>query len=193
MKCSLVLWAFLAFANPAHARPLALVFSVEPIALSAQLRHAGWDVRLVEMPCGADLDCWSRGAHKPGMLRDLPARVAKLARGRERVALIGVSRGGYLALRLAGTPGVTEVVALSPVTDLMRLTEFRGVKLSPEYRLAPAHGRVFIAIGNEDERVGTDAAMAYAVHLVGGDFTLHVLPTKGHVVVGQVEALAWLR
>jgi pimeloyl-ACP methyl ester carboxylesterase len=67
------------------------------------------------------------------VITDLQARNVAT---RGRVIAVGVSRGGYLAFRLAiSDPRVTDVIALAPVTDLQRLREFAAVKVDEANRL----------------------------------------------------------
>lgn len=89
----------------------------------------------------------------------------------ERVVACGTSRGGYAALQLAAAePRVKCVAAFAPVTDLRRLREFSGTEQSALVeRLSLIHqadklaGRpVWIIIGDQDMRVGTDDAIAFA-------------------------------
>ncbi len=87
-----------------------------------------------------------------------------------RIVVAGVSRGGYAALRLAAEDArVAAVAAFSPVTDWRVLAEFAPLAERPETaaldlaRLAPrlAGRRVFVAIGNRDARVGTEACVRF--------------------------------
>lgn len=86
-----------------------------------------------------------------------------------QVAACGTSRGGFLALQFAAAePRVRAVVAISPVTDLAALSEFKGlgdhpnvVALKAENLAEKLAGRpVWISIGNNDRRVDTDDAIA---------------------------------
>lgn len=82
------------------------------------------------------------------------------------IVAAGVSRGGYCALRLAAADErISAVAAFAPATDWREVDEFAAQKDSPEVaalalvNFAPqlAGRRVYIAIGNHDLRVGTDA------------------------------------
>lgn len=81
-----------------------------------------------------------------------------------RVVVYGISRGGYLALRLlAADARVAAAAAIAPVTDWRDLSEFAAEKERAELaelRLARYVGAlagkpIFLAIGNADERVST--------------------------------------
>ena len=89
----------------------------------------------------------------------------------ERVVAVGGSRGGFLAYHFAASDKrVKSVAGLAPVTELRALVEFEGmgdheltqslalIRHAP--RLAGRH--VLVIIGDQDERVGTDHAVAFA-------------------------------
>ncbi|HJT79195.1 MAG TPA: prolyl oligopeptidase family serine peptidase, partial [Gemmataceae bacterium] len=128
-----------------------------------------------------------------------------------RVAACGTSRGGFMALHFAAAdPRVRCVVGLAPVTDLLALTEFRGMEKSAAVNaLALARvadklaGRpVWVTIGNNDGRVGTDKVIAFTRDLVRASVArkepprveLHVLTNAGHSVhpAAHAEAAAWV-
>jgi len=88
-----------------------------------------------------------------------------------KIAACGTSRGGFLALHFAAhDPRVKCVAAYAPVTELAALREFRGAEGNALVRSLALHqqaenlaGRaVWIIIGDRDERVGTDHAVALA-------------------------------
>lgn len=125
-----------------------------------------------------------------------------------RIAICGTSRGGFLALHFAAYDSRVQVVAaFAPVTDLLVLREFDeadGIGLANELatvRLADrlADKSVWIIIGDRDERVGTDEAIATARAITraalrdGGSsqVELHVLPEpKGHTTPQGAAAMA---
>lgn len=160
------------------------------------------------------LDCWARRvAEDKGdifagfilrvgrVITDLQARNVAT---KGRVIAVGVSRGGYLAFRLAiSDPRITDVIALAPVTDLQRLREFAAVKVDESTyglgRGSPilARKREFIQIGSNDDRVGTRevlrlvdgmAASAGAGRL---DLTFLLEPLVGHATAEHERAAAW--
>ena len=116
------------------------------------------------------------------------------------IALAGVSRAAYCVLRLAvADVRVDAVAALAPVTDWRRLTEFAAVRQRADVAglalqaLAPAlAGRaLFLAIGNRDRRVGTDACVALAQHIYAAEaedaqtqsrLRLHVVDAPDHTL-----------
>jgi acetyl esterase/lipase len=81
-----------------------------------------------------------------------------------RVVVYGISRGGYLALRLlAADPRIAAAAAIAPVTDWRDLAEFSAEKGRQDlaaltltrYATALAGKRIFVVIGNADDRVST--------------------------------------
>jgi len=87
-----------------------------------------------------------------------------------RIAACGISRGGFMAIHFtAADPRVRCVATFAPVTDLTILTEFSGNRneslarsLSVMHVADKLGGRgVWLYIGNDDERVGTDQAIAF--------------------------------
>ncbi|MBS0632002.1 MAG: prolyl oligopeptidase family serine peptidase [Verrucomicrobia bacterium] len=127
-----------------------------------------------------------------------------------RVAAVGTSRGGYLAFQFAADePRIRCAGGISPVTDLGALREFDGLALNPSVQaLALSHrapqlaGRpVWICIGNRDERVGTEAAIAFSRALVAATpagqsapVTLLVHDVAGHhsTLEDHERLAAWL-
>ena len=88
-----------------------------------------------------------------------------------RVAACGTSRGGFLAYHFAAAdPRIKAVAGFSPVTNLLALTEFAGLEkheatkaLTLIHHADKLAGRaVWLSIGNHDERVSTDDAIAFA-------------------------------
>jgi len=132
-----------------------------------------------------------------------------------RVAICGTSRGGFLAFHFAASePRIKAVAGISPVTDLLALTEFKGTAVdSAAERLALAFiapqliGRpVWLSIGNNDQRVDTDRAIAFTRAIVQVSarqsqaakplipVELIVAPTAGHSKIDHAHELlaAWL-
>jgi len=91
-----------------------------------------------------------------------------------RIAICGTSRGGFAALHFAAVePRIRCAVAMAPVTQLTVLDEFRNMS-HPEKADVLAVSKlsnrlvdrgVWIAIGDQDQRVSTDAAIAFARRL----------------------------
>jgi hypothetical protein len=118
--------------------------------------------------------------------------------GSERVVACGVSRAAYCTLRLAAVDRrILAVAGLAPVTDWRALSEFASVKDRPEIaalaldnRAAELAGRaVFLAIGNADARVGSDACTRLAQRILEEEarlgiassrMELHVVTSEGH-------------
>lgn len=127
-----------------------------------------------------------------------------------RVAAAGTSRGGFMAFHAAaGNAKVRAVAAFAPVTDLLALSEFSAQEQNPLVRrLALANHTemladraTWITIGNADNRVATNKAVALAralaaasqTHSLACDITLRVVPTPGHSSLPEWhdEAAAW--
>jgi dienelactone hydrolase len=133
----------------------------------------------------------------------------------ERVAVCGTSRGGFLAYHFAAADRRVKAAAgFSPVTNLLALREFAGLeKHEPTQKLSVVRhadrlaGRaVWVSIGNNDERVSTDDAIAFARRVVAASAAsmkgekraipveLVVGPSVGHSAIAQENELAaaWL-
>ena|GEM_PF-208056 len=128
-----------------------------------------------------------------------------------RVAVCGTSRGGFAALHFAAAESrVRCAAAFAPVTDLLALREFAGQEKNlPTTNLALRHfaeklaGRpIWMCIGNHDERVDTDRAIAFSRDVVKASFAqqkkglieLHVMTSEGHTIhsTAHEEAAAWI-
>ena len=129
-----------------------------------------------------------------------------------RVAVIGTSRGGFLALLWAATePRVKAVIAVAPVVDLRALTEFKGLE---DHELTKAvaldnvadhlPGRaIWVCIGNHDERVSTDNCIRFTRKVVAASIAqkkpanieLHISTAVGHGThpTAHDEAATWIR
>ncbi len=88
----------------------------------------------------------------------------------KRIAIVGISRGGFLGLHFAACdPRVKCLAALAPVPDLLALREFAGMKnhagtkaLDLIHIAKKLAGRpIWICIGTNDDRVDTDRAFAF--------------------------------
>ena len=130
----------------------------------------------------------------------------------KKVAACGVSRGGFVALNFAASePRVRCVAAFAPVTDLAVLSEFEGAEELPAVRSLSvinqaeklAGRAIWIVIGDRDERVGTDSAIAFARRVttvslkrqVPARVELHVVPEPGgHTTPDNTfgQAAAWI-
>lgn len=122
-----------------------------------------------------------------------------------RIVAAGVSRGGYSALLLtAEDERISAVAAFAPATDWRRITEFASIKDQPATaalaleNVAPklAGRRVYVAIGNHDDRVGTDTCTRFVLRLLEIE-TQHGLKKSGvrYLVVddspGHALAAKW--
>ena len=126
----------------------------------------------------------------------------------EKIAICGTSRGGFLALHGAvHDKRIKCVAAFSPVTDLFVLREFKknhkqelikGINIV-SYAKELACRKVWIVIGDQDKRVGTDRAVKLAREIsklsnnpkTTGKVQLHVLPEpRGHTVPEGADKMA---
>jgi dienelactone hydrolase len=122
-----------------------------------------------------------------------------------RIVVCGVSRAGYCGLRLAAfDKRVSAVAALAPVTDWRQLREFAAVrerddvaKLALDHFAESLAGRpVYMAIGNRDERVGTDCCTRFALRLFEAEEKLKLPESKVRFLVvddskGHALDLRW--
>lgn len=130
----------------------------------------------------------------------------------DRVAAVGTSRGGFIATQLAASePRIRAVVAFAPVTELMVVNEFKGTTKPDAVRALDLSlladklaGRSYwLCIGNKDDRVGTDQAIAFTRKLVASSFAAKkvmdvnvvIAPSIGHSIhkTAHDEAAAWLK
>jgi dienelactone hydrolase len=138
--------------------------------------------------------------------------IAKKTVDSARVAACGTSRGGFMALHWAAREARVQcAAAFAPVTHLGKLREFQGAEedalvqsLSLRRAAEVLAGRaVWLVIGDQDERVGTDAAIEFSRavsaasvrHKRPSRIELLVLPEpRGHTTpVGASErAAAWM-
>lgn len=151
---------------------------------------AGWRERLAG---GEDIVA----SLMPKVSAVLDALVANGTTDPARVGAYGISRGGFMALHFAAVdPRIKWLVAFSPVTDLLALDEFNGMAGNAQTRaLAVVRvasrlaGRpIWMSIGNNDDRVGTDKAIALSRRIVEESLAqgklpnveLHIYATRGH-------------
>lgn len=151
--------------------------------VAAKLRDHGFAVVSMDLPChGSDerpnepseLDGWrvrsdAREPFVENFVRRATIELSDLMRDGSvdprRVCALGISRGGFLALHWAARDRrVQAVAAIAPVTELARLTEFRGAHDASRYdvrhlRLAD---RARLWVGEADDRVGEDACASAA-------------------------------
>lgn len=187
------------------------------------LSSKGYSVAAIDVTChGKDLkkkekyglECWRSRADQTGKnvfdgyignLKSVISDIAgKHVTDTAGITVLGVSRGGYLALKAAvEIQEVTTVIAMAPVTDVFRLREFDGSKASKSlysldsYYPDLAKKHIFIQINNDDDRVGTAQAMSLiagvtkAGSLKAVDLTAIVTPKKGHSTSEHEMAADW--
>lgn len=213
-------------------KPLVLVLTTDVhdslsgafTTVSQTLGRAGYPIAAIDVTCHgqdvrrketAGLDCWAQRVKvsrqdiflpmvkaATSVITDVGSRT--LARPSD-VVVVGVSRGGYAALRIAAADArVTRIVAMAPVTNIARLDEFKGMSVDQRvYGLAKAfptfaRDHIFMQIGNADTRVGTADALAFEAGVVGAagnsvaDFTTVITPLRGHGTAMHDEAAQWV-
>jgi len=141
----------------------------------------GWRILSIDLPAHGDdrrpgelkpLAAWrTRLDAGEDLIGDFAVRLSKMVDGlpNRPVAVIGVSRGGFLALHAAARdPRITAVVAFMPVTHLGALDEFgdangRYDTLDVAHLAPRLVGRsVWMSIGRTDTRASTAAALTAA-------------------------------
>ncbi len=187
------------------------------------LAKKGYSIAAIDVTChGKDLkkkekyglDCWRSRADKSesnifesytAHVKSVISDIAKTQQtDTSNVTALGVSRGGYLAMKTAAElPEITIVIALAPVTDVFRLREFDDASASRSlYSIKPFYPvlskkHLFLQINNNDDRVGTDEAISLirGVVAAGGqrevDLTAVITPRKGHSTSEHEAAAAW--
>jgi len=130
-----------------------------------------------------------------------------------KVAVCGTSRGGYLALHFAAhEPRVKCVVAYAPVTELGALREFHGAEKNAlvqslalnQQAMSLAGRAVWIIIGDQDNRVGTDHTIDLARQITKASIAkkntsrvdLHVVAEpRGHTTPADApeQSARWIR
>lgn len=175
-------------------------------SISQELAHAGFSVASLDLPNHhpgeepAGLDGWRKRIDDgetdlfTGFCNDLSAVLDDLHA--TRVSVVGISRGGYVAAVCAARDDrIQSIALLAPVTDLLRLREFNGAALNStiygleQYVPILATRAAYVLIGLNDQRVGTDSAVAFA-HSIGA--RLEVLRANGHVVKDHGGAARWV-
>ncbi|MBI1899737.1 MAG: alpha/beta fold hydrolase [Planctomycetia bacterium] len=202
--------------NEAYAKAGRILAKEGCLSVALDLPCHGEDRREGE-PAG--LDGWQRRIDKgdpviPAFVERCSAVLDHLVQegytDDNRVAACGTSRGGFIALHFAAAePRIKCVAAFAPVTDLALLREFADCKSEGVPKLALAAsaekfaGRpVWITIGNDDQRVGTDAAIKLTRAIVESSraakkpplVELHVSTAAGHRThpTAHDEAAAWI-
>jgi len=129
-----------------------------------------------------------------------------------RIAVCGTSRGGYLAMHFAAfEPRINAALVFAPVVNLFCLKEFSIIDRSSKvidsdlYKKIPdlLLKNLFIVIGADDKRVGSDEVIQFAHEIVKkrltggmlGNFELNVMnEPKGHTTPkgGLDRAVKWI-
>lgn len=195
-----------------------------------QLAEHGWACVTIDLPCHgkqaiegepAGLSGWShRLAKNEDVVAECNDRLSKVLKhliqtgvtDPEHIAACGTSRGGFLAIHFAAhDKRVKCVAAFAPVTEPAVVNEFVAnadhplvKQVSLENQADRLAGRpVWVVIGDQDERVGTDRAIAFKQSVTAASqmkklddrIELHVMPEpRGHTTPkGSAEcAAAWI-
>jgi dienelactone hydrolase len=178
-----------------------------------RLVDEGWLHLSMDYPMTASMEYWASlclsQVDFPGQFREAVGRIMQglITRGiadPSRIAVVGYSRGGFMALHIATHPLISAVAAIMPVTDLRRVSEFDTLKddafagqLSAEH-LGPGlkHARVWSTILEDDTRVDTNAYRRFvaAMQRAGVAIDARVTPGSGHDFAPSTHAdvSAWL-
>lgn len=189
----------------------------------AILKANGYSLAAIDAPChgkdvgekeSAGLECWRKRADSSsqdafeGYISNLKDVINDIkVKGKANtsdITILGVSRGGYLALKSAGEiDEVSTIIAMAPVTDIFRLREFDQSKAPRQlyglnkYYPALAKKHIFIQINNNDDRVGSPEAMKFIAGVVAAadpkraDLTAVLTPVKGHSTSDHEMAANW--
>jgi dienelactone hydrolase len=153
-----------------------------------QLAKQGYLLVSVDLPCHgkevrtgepAGIDGWRfRGEKGENVVAEATGRFSQVLddlienqlTDPEKIAACGTSRGGYMAVQFAAAdPRVKAAAAFAPVTDLLMLREFATTEKKAYFQKLSLHeqaeklaGRaIWLIIGDRDDRVSTDAAIAF--------------------------------
>ena len=126
-----------------------------------------------------------------------------------RIAACGTSRGGFCALHFAAAePRVRAIAAISPVTNLLALREFKGVerRLVQDLNVANLAEKLgtrplWLSIGDKDQRVSTsdctnaarqfkDTARRRQAGSKAAPVDLVIAPVDGHRAIPNAYRLA---
>lgn len=190
--------------------------NIDNNTIAILLKEKGFVVVALDVPChgrdaqsgesSGDLGAWRTRIEKgQPLMQETSHKTSRvlnhlIAEGYSdplRLVVSGTSRGGFTAFHVAAAePRFKYVIGFAPVTHLPTLAEFSGTSSNPavlEYsaiHLAPklADRSVWIAIGNNDVRVGTDDCLDFVRELVKHSspknnpvpVELHLLATINH-------------
>lgn len=110
----------------------------------------------------------------------------------QKIAIGGLSRGGYASLRLAAIDDrLKTIVGYAPLTSPSRLDEFGGESYAPLENEVDqlVQKNIWLSIGNADTRVGTELAFQFVHKLAlkniemgvrSPQVELHVKPSIGY-------------
>ena len=175
----------------------------------SRLLSAGYSVMSLDLPChGADAEpgvqplvCWAQriaAGDKDIFLNFCAGLLGVLDKlGASKLAIVGISRGAYVAITCAAYDQRFRDIALEiPVTDLNYLTEFKSLPVDEtlfgtnQYVPYISNRAILVRIGKDDTRVGTALAVAFALK-VGA--TLELTDAVGHAVAEDGSTIIWLR
>lgn len=172
------------------------------LAVSTDLPAHGADVRAGESPTTA-LTSWAKRFESgENIVPPFVAKVSAILDGLiaakwtdpNRIAVMGVSRGGFLAMHVAATDSRVDLaLGIVPVTDLRALTEFADQQnddgLAASVRLPLmvtqlSRVPIWLETPQVDTRVSAHLTVALAeeLRMAGGSVALHVEPGNVHTV-----------
>lgn len=176
--------------------------------IPSDLIGAGFSLLALDLPChgadateppGKELVCWRKrleSGDRDLFLRYCAGLSAVLDHlDAKKAYVVGQSRGGYVAATCAAyDQRLTALALIMPVTDLTRLSEFSGYDPGPDFRLGQYRPElitraILVRIGNDDPRVGTDAATEFARQMGA---TLRIIDSPGHDVPEDGSTTEWL-
>lgn len=177
-----------------------------PAAPALAIAQAGFGVLSMDLPDhdatdDTELVGWARdvAAGKRELFTSFCTRLSAVLDhlAVSHAAIVGISRGGYVAaICAARDPRFNAIALLAPVTDLARLYEFDNVSVDEtiygldRYQSVLVNHPILVRIGKADDRVGTDAATSFA-EKVGA--TLQVLDVVGHSAPEDGSTVKWIR
>jgi dienelactone hydrolase len=210
---------------PRSAKPVPVVFNfalsaqetidtAPPARMARKLYDRGIGTISLDLPChGEDcrpnepkeLDGWrwrlSQGEDLlSAFIDDCKVTIDKLAGtiDRSRMYASGTSRGAFAAFQLASAESrIKSIAALSPVVDLLVLTEFVGFSNPPSIQVEKIIDRkVWIAVRERDNRISGPAVIRFADKLAraGNSPMLRIVPGDHHTLDREsyIAAADWI-
>lgn len=188
----IIFWFFTTEAEGIHQCPVSDGFLVASIDLPCHGEDrrpnepdelAGWRYRLEHGENLLETVIRNSSQKLDHLLEDNPTR---------NIIVGGISRGAFVAMHLGmRDPRFHSVVALSPVTELMALDEFKGFEgdTLPLNASVLAQRKLFFSIESQDDRVSTTSTIELVKEIVehkNPDITLYLEPGNEHTITPWV-------